>query len=60
VEIPYQVVQTLVFGVMTYFMMGFERNFGKISIFPVEMLHALWILDPPKIYILKMITFLLY
>jgi ABC-type multidrug transport system permease subunit len=43
VEIPYQVVQTLVFGVMTYFMMGFERNFGKISIFTVKMLPASWI-----------------
>ncbi|XP_045820317.1 ABC transporter G family member 31-like [Trifolium pratense] len=33
VEIPYQVVQTLVFGIMTYFMMGFERNFGKFILY---------------------------
>ncbi|WJX31315.1 ABC transporter G member 31 [Trifolium repens] len=37
VEIPYQVVQTLVFGVMTYFMMGFERNFEKFVLYLVFM-----------------------
>ena len=33
VEIPYQVVQTLVFGIITYTMMDFERNFGKFFLY---------------------------
>jgi len=40
VEIPYQFVQTIIYGVITYFMMGFENNVGKISIFAFEMLPA--------------------
>lgn len=29
-EIPYIAVQTIVYGVITYFMIGFERTVGKI------------------------------
>nr|XP_027190419.1 ABC transporter G family member 31 [Cicer arietinum] len=37
VEIPYQVVQTIVFGVITYSMMGLEWNLGKFLLFLVFM-----------------------
>lgn len=45
-EIPYQVVQTLIFGVITYFMMSFERNLGKI--FPLTFIFFLvkYVLNP--------------
>uniref|UniRef100_K4AIA6 ABC transporter domain-containing protein n=1 Tax=Setaria italica TaxID=4555 RepID=K4AIA6_SETIT len=33
VEIPYIAVQTLIFGLITYFMINYERNIGKISCF---------------------------
>jgi ABC-type multidrug transport system permease subunit len=57
VEIPYQFVQTIIYGVITYFMMGFENNVGKISIFAVEMLPASCIWGPPKTYIMRVNTF---
>lgn len=31
VEIPYIAVQTIVYGVITYFMVNFERTLRKIS-----------------------------
>ncbi|RHN67618.1 putative iron-chelate-transporting ATPase [Medicago truncatula] len=37
VEIPYQFVQTIIYGVITYFMMGFENNVGKFLIYLVFM-----------------------
>lgn len=35
-EIPYIIVQTLIFGLITYFMVNFERDIGKISSFHTE------------------------
>jgi len=36
VEIPYVAVQTIVFGVITYYMVNFERDAGKISSFHID------------------------
>ncbi|KAI5408719.1 ABC transporter G family member 31 isoform X2 [Lathyrus oleraceus] len=37
VEIPYQILQTIVFGVITYFMMGFDNNLRKFILYLVFM-----------------------
>ncbi|XP_027337469.1 ABC transporter G family member 31-like [Abrus precatorius] len=37
VEIPYIAIQTIVFGVITYFMVNFERNAGKFFLYLVFM-----------------------
>lgn len=41
-EIPYVALQTIVFGVITYYMVNFERDAGKISSFDIDMLPASW------------------
>ncbi|CAL4924482.1 unnamed protein product [Urochloa decumbens] len=37
VEIPYIAVQTLIFGLITYFMINYERNIGKLLLYLVFM-----------------------
>jgi len=40
VEIPYIAVQALIFGLITYFMINYERNIGKS--FFINGLHAFY------------------